>query len=70
MIDQAREELEIEANARYDYIQEAYGDLGDDPVTLRFEAQDQWERDMVDAQDDMEARGGPVFHVRLDDLPF
>ena len=43
--DAAREELEIEFNARYDYVREAYGDLAEDPATLRYEAEadeDDW----------------------------
>lgn len=59
----AQEELEIEFNARFDYVSEAYGNLGDDPEVLRHEAQAQWEEDMVAAQDDMEARGGPDFNL-------
>lgn len=64
--DQAQFELEAEFNARYDYIHEAYHDLGDNSITLRFEAQARWEDDMIDAQDMMEARGGPVFSVPFD----
>lgn len=70
MFDQGREEMEIEFNARYDYMQEAFGDLGDDPATLRYEEQDRWECDMIEAQDDMEARGGPTFFLPFDDIVF
>jgi hypothetical protein len=57
--DAAREELEIEWNSRYDAIHEMYHDLGDSVETLRYESQCQFEDDCIQAQDDMEARGGP-----------
>lgn len=39
MYDPAREELEIEFNSRYDYVQEAFGDMVEDPASLAYEAE-------------------------------
>lgn len=64
------EDEEYEANARFDNIQEMYHGLGDDPVSLRYEMQGHWEDEMIEAQDDMEARGGPSFQVALADEIF
>ena len=62
-----REHCDYEDNARYDYIREAYGDLGDSPETV--EAEERWwaAQEAVATQDAMEARGGPLPRLVIDD---
>lgn len=66
---QEEEDRDYELNARYDYQREAFGDLGDDPETLRAEmaALDRYHAEL--AMDEMEARGGPRLWD-LDETPF
>jgi len=40
MFDAMREELEIEYNARFDYVREAFAGMAEDPATLAAEAAD------------------------------
>ncbi len=44
----------------------------DDPAILESEMQGYWEDDMIQEQDDMEARGGPIYRPRYpdDEIPF
>ena len=74
--DQAREELEAEWNAQYDYVAEAHYGLSDTPEMLAFEAADMAAREWIEVQDGIEARGGPAYHLnpwrdeRFDEVPF
>ena len=57
----AREELEAEFNARYDYLREAYGATARDCDDFAAEeAREEHYQCCVAMQDDMEARGGPL----------
>lgn len=73
-IDQAEEDREYEANARYDYIREAF--WGEVETAEQLEAERRWEiaEERIAHQDATEARGGPdpeVWRFRDDeDLPF
>ena len=70
--EQMIEDQEYEFNARYDYVSEAYGDLGDDPETLRGEMEDRM-FEWVCAEAELDLAFGPKVTVRAeinDDIPF
>mgnify|MGYP003395820800 CR=1 FL=1 len=61
---------DYEANASYDYVREAFGDLGDSIETLRYEMEEcakEWDEEMTKAF-------GPIVTTRSlfnnDEIPF
>jgi len=62
---QDQEDRDYELNARYDYIREAYGDLGDDPASLA--AEDRAEQEEWDA---FVGPRKPVVVTSDDEIPF
>jgi hypothetical protein len=42
----------------------------DSPADLRREAEAEFEADCVVGQDEIEARGGPIFRVHAEEIPF
>jgi len=69
--DQAAEDAEYEANARYDYIREAYAGEVESAASLAEEARFWAAEEAIAEQDAIEAHGGPATRpVYSDNLPF
>ena len=60
-------DLAYHFNARFDYMQEAYGETARDCNLL---AEQDEAAELVEAMDEMEARGGPYFPWAPADCPF